>query len=90
MKRTLLAVAATFLFAAPAFAFAPELHNEDDKSYEMEIECGGSTTHTSINGHTTTSLSASSGCKLKVKGAGSAKLHDDIKCKIKNGMLDCD
>jgi hypothetical protein len=72
-----------------AFAFSPELHNEDDKTYEMEIECGGSTTHTSLGGHTTTSLSGDSGCKLKVKGAGVVKLADDMKCKIQHGELDC-
>ena len=91
MKRTLLAVAGVLLVAAPAYAFSPELRNEDSKSYEYELECGGSTTHSSINGNTSTSLGMSaSGCKLKVKGAGAAKLHDDMKCKIKNGMLDCD
>lgn len=72
-----------------AYAFSPELHNEDDKTYEMEIECGGSTTHTSINGHTSTSLSGDSGCKLRVKGAGTVKLADDMKCNIKHGELDC-
>jgi hypothetical protein len=47
--------------------------------------------HSSINGNTQTSLGMSAtGCKLKVKGAGSAKLANDMKCKIKNGMLECD
>jgi hypothetical protein len=87
MKNVLLAAA--LLTAAAAYAFSPELRNEDSKTYEYEIECGGSTLHSSIGGNTTTSLSASKGCKLKVKGAGAAKLSDDMKCKIKDGMLDC-
>jgi hypothetical protein len=82
---TLLAVV-----ALPAFAFSPELRNEDGKSYEYELECGSSTLHSSIGSHTTTSLSSGKGCKLKIKGAGSAKLAEDMKCKIKNSMLDCD
>jgi hypothetical protein len=90
MKRTLLATIATLIVSAPAFAFSPELRNEDGKSYEYELECGGSTLHSSINGHTSTSLGMSAtGCKLKVKGAGVAKLANDMKCNIKNGMLDC-
>ena len=78
----------SLLLSAPAWAFQPTLHNEDSKTYEYELECGASTTHSSIGGNTTTTLS--SGCKLKIKGAGSAKLSDNMKCKIKNSMLECD
>ena len=89
MKKILFA--AVLLAAGSALAFSPELRNEDSKSYDYEIECGGSTLHSSISGNTTTSLGMSAeGCKLKVKGAGSAKLAADMKCKIKDGMLDCD
>ncbi|MBM4784536.1 MAG: hypothetical protein GQE15_43280 [Archangiaceae bacterium] len=90
MKSTLrLSLAFTVLVAGIALAFNPTLRNEDSKSYEMDIECGGSTTHTSISGNTSTTLS-NVGCKLKVKGAGSAKLTENMKCVIKNSMLDCD
>lgn len=91
MKRTLFAGIATLLIASPAFAFSPELHNEDGQSYEYELVCGGSTLHSSISGNTSTSLGLSSvGCKLKVKGAGSAKLSENMKCKIKDHSLDCE
>ncbi|MBI3184060.1 MAG: hypothetical protein HYZ28_18155 [Myxococcales bacterium] len=89
MKRILFAAA--LLAGGAALAFSPELRNEDSKSYEYELECGGSTTHSSIGSNTTTSLGLSSvGCKLKVKGAGSAKLAEDMKCRIKDSMLECD
>lgn len=89
MKRILFAV--TVLLSASAFAFSPELKNEDSKSYEYELECGGSTLHSSIGSNTSTSLGLSAvGCKLRVKGAGAAKLSENMKCKIKNSMLDCD
>lgn len=92
MKRTLAltALLASLGVATAAWAFQPTLRNEDSKSYQYEIECGGSTTHSSISGNTSTTLSSGNGnCKLKVKGAGAAKLADDMKCVIKNGMLDC-
>jgi hypothetical protein len=91
MKRTLTLIAVVVSFVAvPAYAFSPELRNEDSKSYNFEIECGGSTLQSSIGGHTTTSLGLSSvGCKLKIKGAGAAKLAKDMKCIIKDSMLDC-
>lgn len=91
MKRALFAGIATLLIASPAFAFSPELSNQDGRSYDYELVCGGSTVHSSIGSNTSTSLGLSSvGCKLKVKGAGTAKLSEDMKCKIKDGMLDCD
>jgi len=91
IMKKLLIVAALLLTAGSARAFSPELRNEDSKSYDYQIECGGSTLHSSIGGNTTTSLGMSSeGCKLKAKGAGSTKLAADMKCKIKDGMLDCD
>lgn len=84
--RLTLVVAA--LASALAFAFNPTLENRDGKAYEMDIECGASTTHTSIGSHTSTTLS-NVGCKLKVKGAGAAKLTENMKCVIKDSMLDC-
>lgn len=83
-----LVFAVAVLVAGAALAFNPTLRNEDSKSYEMEIECGSSTTHTSISSNTSTTLS-NVGCKLKVKGAGSARLTENMKCVIKNSMLDC-
>jgi hypothetical protein len=88
MSKLRIAVVSVLCFGGAAFAFSPELHNEDSKSYEMEIECGSSTTHTSISGNTSTTV-GSPGCKLKIKGAGSAKLAENMKCTIKNSMLDC-
>lgn len=92
MKIGLSAGAAAFVLslAGAAWAFHPTLSNRDSKTYKYEIQCGGSTTHSSISGNTTTSISAGNGnCKLKVKGAGVVKLADDMKCIIKNGELDC-
>ncbi len=89
MKKLFIAI--VLLAAGNALAFSPELRNEDSKSYDYQIECGGSTLHSSIAGNTTTSLGmGSEGCKLKVKGAGSAKLAADMRCNIKDEMLDCD
>ena len=90
MKKTILAIAfSVSLVPAVALAFSPELHNDDGKSYDYEIACGGSTTHSKINGHTTTSLSSGNNCTLKVQGAGSAKLAPNMKCTIKDGALSC-
>jgi hypothetical protein len=90
MKKTIVAIAfSVLLVPAAARAFSPELHNEDGKSYDYDIVCGGSTTHSKIGGHTTTSLSAGNNCTLKVQGAGSAKLAPNLKCTIKGGALSC-
>ena len=89
MRKTIIAIALTLLLAPAAWAFSPELHNEDGKSYDYDIVCGGSTTHSKIGGHTTTSLSAGNNCTLKVQGAGSAKLAPNLKCTIKGGALSC-
>ncbi|MFO0555813.1 MAG: hypothetical protein U0271_45975 [Polyangiaceae bacterium] len=70
-----------------AMAFSPTLKNEDSRSYDYDLECGGSTTHSSIGGNTSTTLS--SGCTLKVDGAGSASLSDGTSCVIKDGSLSC-
>ncbi len=91
MKKTIIGIVLGSIFlAAPAYAFAPELSNRDEQSYKYKIVCGGETTDSSIDGNTTTSLSGSEGCKLVVKGAGSAKLAADMKCKIKDHSLDCE
>jgi hypothetical protein len=78
---------ASLLVSTFAFAFQPTLSNEDGREYKYELQCGGSTTHSSISGNTTQTLS--SGCKLVITGAGAAKLADDMRCKIKNSTLDC-
>lgn len=75
---------------APARASAPELRNEDDRSYEYRVECSGSGSSTSIGAHTTRSLGlGASGCRLVVEGAGSADLADDVTCVIRGGSLSC-
>jgi hypothetical protein len=90
MKKTFVSIAlALLLVPAAALAFNPELHNEDGKSYDYDIVCGGSTTHSKIGGHTTTSLGSGSNCTLKVQGAGSSKLAPNMKCTIKGGSLSC-
>lgn len=89
MKTTVrLAAVSAALISALAFAFNPTLVNRDSKTYQMDIECGSSTLHSSIGSNTSTTLS-NVGCKLKVKGAGSAKLTENMKCVIKDSMLDC-
>lgn len=75
------------LIAVPAFASRPTLENRDGKKYDYDLECGASTQHSSVGSHTTTTLDAK--CKLKVKGAGAAKLDENMKCVIKDSMLDC-
>lgn len=91
MKRSLLAVALSLTLASTAWAFAPELHNEDDKAYDYSFACGGSKTNGRINAHTTTSLTLGSNasCTLLVKGAGLGKLAPNVKCTIKGGALTC-
>jgi hypothetical protein len=71
-----------------AFAFQPTLKNEDSKTYKYQLVCGGSTTHSSISGNTSTSIGGV-GCKLVIEGAGAAKLAEDTKCVIKKSTLDC-
>lgn len=87
--KTPLVTLAVLLFALPAFAMSPELKNEDAKSYEYELTCGSFTTHTSIGSHSNTTLSQNAGCTLKVIGAGTAKLADNMTCRIHNGTLSC-
>jgi hypothetical protein len=89
MKKTLMAIGLSLVLAPAAWAFAPELHNEDGKAYDYDLVCGGSTTHSHIGGHTTTSLGSGNNCTLKVQGAGSAKLAPNMKCTIKGGALSC-
>ncbi|MGA9520870.1 MAG: hypothetical protein WBV82_05365 [Myxococcaceae bacterium] len=79
---------AALLISSSALAFQPTLRNEDSKTYRYELQCGGSTTQSSIGGSTNQTLR--SGCTIKVKGAGSAKLSDDMRCRIKDSMLECD
>lgn len=87
MKSVFLACLTVVALSATAFAFSPELVNEDSSSYDYELECGGSTTNSSIGGNSSTSLS--SGCTLRVDGAGSASLREDMRCTIRNGSLSC-
>jgi hypothetical protein len=87
MKSVLLACLTIVSLTATAFAFSPELVNEDSSGYSYELECGGSTTNGSIDGNSSTSLS--SGCTLRVSGAGSASLREDMRCTIRNGSLSC-
>lgn len=84
MKRLL---ALAVLISFPAFAGRPTLENRDGRKYDYALECGASTQNSSVGSHTTTTLDAK--CKLKVKGAGGAKLEDNMKCVIKDSMLDC-
>jgi hypothetical protein len=86
------ALIAASLLTVPSIAdaFQPTLRNQDSKSYKYQIVCGGSTVHSTISANSSTTLSSGPNCKLKVEGAGATKLADDLKCTIKNGMLDCD
>ena len=58
MKSVLLACLAVLTLTTTALAFSPELVNEDSSSYDYELECGGSTTNSSIDGNSSTSLSS--------------------------------
>jgi hypothetical protein len=88
MKKLLIVLGTVTLWSSVALAFAPTLKNEDSKSYNYKVICGGSTTNSSINGNTETSLTTGD-CTLEVEGAGSAKLKDDLRCVIKDGSLSC-
>ena len=91
MRKFTIFIGAATLLAVSSVAlagFQPTLKNEDSKSYKYELICGGSTTSSSISANTQETLR--SGCKLKVQGAGTAKLVDDMKCVIKGGTLDCE
>lgn len=80
-------IALAVLVALPAFAGRPTLENRDGREYKYELECGSSTLNSSVGSRTTVTLDAK--CKLRVKGAGSAKLDENMKCTIKDGSLDC-
>lgn len=56
----------------------------------MRYGCGGSTLNSSIGSNTLQTLSGKKGCTLIIEGAGSAKLADDMKCKIKKSTLYCE
>ena len=86
MKR-LLFIFVLMLLAIAVFAFSPEFHNKDSRSYRYKITCGGSSSTTSINSNNSTTLSGQAGCKLEVFGVGSATLKNDKKYIIKNGKL---
>lgn len=83
----LAAFAAVTFAAATALAFSPTLHNDDSSRYNYVLECGGSSTNSWVDSNSTVTLS--SGCTLKVEGAGSADLKDDMSCQIKDGSLRC-
>ena len=65
---------------------SPTLHNADASSYSYDLECGASTTHSSIDGNTTVTLT--DGCTLKVAGA-SKDLRGGMACEISGGSLSC-
>lgn len=80
-----LALAAAVALPAAAGS-APTLHNADSGSYSYDLECGASTTHSSIDGNTTVTLS--DGCTLKVAGS-SKDLRSGMTCEISGGSLSC-
>ncbi len=87
-KLTLIAsLALAAALAVPAAAGgAPTLHNADSSEYSYDLECGASTTHSSIAGNTTVTLSE--GCTLKVAGS-SKDLRGGMACEISGGSLSC-
>ena len=56
MKKFLIVLGTVTLWSSVALAFAPTLKNEDSKSYNYKVICGGSTTNSSINGNTETKM----------------------------------
>lgn len=84
---TALATVALIAAALPAHAgSAPTLHNDDDTDYAYDLECGGSTTHSTVDHNTTVTLSE--GCTLRVAGS-SKELRGGMTCDIKGGSLTC-
>jgi hypothetical protein len=82
-----LASAMAFVMLLAASAFAGDLVNKDSSSYDIEVSCGGGTTHTSINGNTTQSGRAGKGCTIKIKGGDSITAGGDKDVIIKDGKL---
>ncbi|MBL8621948.1 MAG: hypothetical protein JNK64_11610 [Myxococcales bacterium] len=82
-----LSLAAAAALALPAAAgSSPTLHNADSSEYSYDLECGASTTHSTIGGNTTVTLT--DGCTLKVAGSSKA-LRSDMTCEISGGSLSC-
>jgi hypothetical protein len=86
MIKTLALGFAAILISAPLFA--GDLINKDSKKYDLEINTGGSTTHTSINGNTNSSGGAKKGYTIKNKTTGSTlKVVSDGDVIIQNGQV---
>lgn len=80
-------VAALSIAAAPAAAV--DLRNKDDRSYEVRIEDGAVTTHTSI-GPNTTRIDLTRQGAVIVVGAGSFRAGDLREVRIRDGLLHFD
>ena len=80
-----LALAAALALPAAAGS-APTRHNADSSEYSYDLECGASTTHSTISGSTTVTLT--DGCTLKVAGS-SKELRSGMSCEISGGALSC-
>lgn len=80
-----LALAAALALPAAAGS-SPTLHNADSSEYSYDLECGASTTHSTISGSTTVTLT--DGCTLKVAGSSKA-LRSGMSCEISGGSLSC-
>lgn len=82
-----LTLALSLALALPAAAgSSPTLHNADSSEYSYDLECGASTTHSTISGSTTVTLT--DGCTLKVAGS-SKELRSGMSCEISGGSLSC-
>jgi len=68
--------------------FAGDLINKDSKKYDLEINTGGGTTHTYINGNTNASGQVKKGYTIKIKDTGSIlKVDFDGDVLIVKGQL---
>lgn len=72
-----------------ASAVAVDLRNEDDRGYEVRIEDGAVTVHTSISANTTRIDLTRSGTVIVV-GAGSFRADGVREVRIRDGILHFD
>ena len=81
-----LAILLTVIALAAPSSWAVDLINKDDKSYDVKIKDGPSTTNTSIAG-STHRPSVCSSCTIEVVGVGEVEASGDEKVVIKGGKI---
>jgi len=68
----------------------PVLINQDKTPYTFQLKCGRKMEKQTIKGGATKTLKGKSGCKLIVGKNAPKRLHEEMTCTIKGGVLTCE